>query len=243
MSGVDEALVLCEGYWDRSFWKGWLQKLGCTQTPAAALAAAGHRSQGAHSWTSPTGLLIHVRPCHGVDAVKQEANLLLRALDRKPLRRLVINLDPDGTDGAALESLRDSVRNLVRRCGRAARQTPEGDHELDGGLTLSLVPWYVPAPVLEGVPTQQALEQLACAALAAVHGSWARSVHEWLAQRPEPQGPLAKAHAWSYMAGWYADRGCDAFYERLWDEVPVAAELERLLRASGAWRVAESLVK
>jgi hypothetical protein len=37
------------------------------------------------------------------------------------------------------------------------------------------------------------------------------------------------------MAGWYADAGCDEFYQAVWRDGPVAAELEARLRANGSW--------
>jgi hypothetical protein len=43
------------------------------------------------------------------------------------------------------------------------------------------------------------------------------------------------------MAGWYPEHGCDAFYGLLWQDKPVADQLESRLRVSGAWDIAESL--
>jgi hypothetical protein len=122
---------------------------------------------------------------------------------------------------------------------------PDGDISVKDGATLvSPVLWHVPGPVPEGVPSQQALERLVCMALSKAWPERGKAVEAWVKSRPlPPKGDkLHKAHAWSFMAGWYADQGCDAFYSLLWEDAAVASELEALLRASGGWRVAEALV-
>ena len=85
------------------------------------------------------------------------------------------------------------------------------------------------------------LERLACAALAAAYPARAAPVHNWLNARPAPPGVDPKEHAWSYMAGWYAEHGCEAFYSNLWNDPRVVAELDTRLRSSGAWQIAATL--
>jgi hypothetical protein len=58
-----------------------------------------------------------------------------------------------------------------------------------------------------------------------------------------PPSADPKEHAWSYMAGWYADHGCEACYSNLWNDPRVVGELESRLRASGAWQMAESMAR
>ena len=61
-------------------------------------------------------------------------------------------------------------------------------------------------------------------------------------RREAPQaGP--KEFGWSFMAGWYAERGCEGFYRTIWEDPAVANELEDRLRKAGAWRVAEALTQ
>jgi hypothetical protein len=52
-----------------------------------------------------------------------------------------------------------------------------------------------------------------------------------------------KEFAWSHMAGWYAQRGCENFYQAIWEDGATASELEKRLRASGAWGIAQELAK
>jgi hypothetical protein len=43
------------------------------------------------------------------------------------------------------------------------------------------------------------------------------------------------------MAGWFPDSGCDDFFRAIWRDDALAAELQRRLTESGAWRVAKAL--
>jgi len=85
------------------------------------------------------------------------------------------------------------------------------------------------------------LERLVCAAVVAAYPLRADAVQTWLASRPAPPAPTPKEYAWSYMAGWYAEYGCDAFYSNIWRDAAVTSALEDRLRQSGAWRIAEVL--
>jgi len=66
-------------------------------------------------------------------------------------------------------------------------------------------------------------------------------VKRWLDSRPD--GPVAgpKEFGWSYMAGWYAEFGCEGFYRNLWLDGRVVTELKSRLAECRAWRVAEAL--
>ena len=48
------------------------------------------------------------------------------------------------------------------------------------------------------------------------------------------------AHAWSHVAGWYADKGLDAFFRCSWEDQLIAKALREQRDRSGAWAVAES---
>jgi hypothetical protein len=43
------------------------------------------------------------------------------------------------------------------------------------------------------------------------------------------------------MAGWAADKGCEAFYSELWSKPLVVTELQSRLVKTGAWRIAEQV--
>jgi hypothetical protein len=138
---------------------------------------------------------------------------------------------------------RHNVEYLLRTYfDPGAAVNADGEIEVDGGATkISLVRWEVADPKAPGLPDQQTLERLASAALAAVYPARAASVQRWLDARPIPPGADPKEHAWSYMAGWYAEQGCEAFYSNLWNDPRVVAEPEARLRSSGAWQIAATL--
>ncbi|MDI1452146.1 hypothetical protein [Polyangium sp. 6x1] len=243
MSGVSESILLCEGFDDRSFWQGLLLSVGCKEDRKAS---SPHTYNAVYRYRTPGGGLLQVVPCGaqtsmpkgaGDDPVRYYARLLLRARATKPLARLVLNLDVDlGSPSDVIES----IRSLV---GKEAKETPSGEFEFDGGQTVvSPILWYVPDPVADGVPSQQALERLVCAALSAAFPERGRKVKEWLASRPHPRGKEHKAHAWSFMAGWHTDHGMGDFYASLWRDPAIEKELRSILKSTGTWAVLERLL-
>ena len=249
---MSETRILCEGYHDRAFWKGWLLHLGCSDAafkPGQGVKAVdpwGRVVSGGHfAYHSKSGTFIRVVPCGGRANVLPEAKARLDMRATKLLPRLVINVDPDvPTAGSAATGLRlQDVLHFVRtQIDSAAAQTPDGEIVIDSGASrISLIRWEAADPAAPGLPDQQALEQLVCAAMAAVYPARARAVQDWLNARPLPPPVNPKDHAWSYMAGWHSEYGCDFFYENLWNDAAIVRELESRLRASGAWRVAELL--
>ena len=94
---------------------------------------------------------------------------------------------------------------------------------LDGGKTvISIVRWKASDAASPGLPAQQTLERLVCAALVEAYPQRGQAVQEWLDSRSD--GPKAgiKEFGWSYMAGWYAEYGCEAFLGKLWNDKRVA---------------------
>jgi hypothetical protein len=137
---------------------------------------------------------------------------------------------------------RQDVEQLVRAFDPTMTVNSEGDIEPDSVATkVSLICWEASDPPARGLPDQQTLERLVSAALVAAYPVRAASVQDWLDARPAPPGADPKEHAWSYMAGWYSDSGCDAFYSNLWNDPKVVAELRSRVQSSGAWRIAEAL--
>ena len=135
------------------------------------------------------------------------------------------------------------MENLLARHGNYEKE-PHGDFRLeDGTLVTAPICWSASDKGLPGLPTKQTLERLVCAAILAVYPDRGPAVHKWLDSRPAapPAGP--KEHAWSYMAGWYAEFGSDAFFREIWHDEGVATQLESRLRACGAWRIGEMLAE
>jgi hypothetical protein len=156
--------------------------------------------------------------------------------------RLVINIDSDVTASggriAPSGLQRSDVEQMVRTFDPAAAVNADGEIGLDAGATtVSLVRWEVADPPAPGLPDQQTLERLVSAAMTAAYPARATSVQTWLDARPAPPSADPKEHAWSYMSGWYAEHGCEAFYSNLWNDPRVVAELDARLRSSGAWQI------
>jgi len=165
----------------------------------------------------------------------------------KKLDRLVLNVDSDvsvaAAGGAAPPVTAPAVETLLREFGEP-QTTAEGDFALDDGATLvSPVVWEAPDASGPGLPDQQTLERLVCAAIVAAYPDRGPAVAQWLVSRPQAPQAGPKELGWSYMAGWYAERGCEGFYRAVWEDPAVAAQLEDRLRKAGAWRVAEALTQ
>jgi hypothetical protein len=253
---MSESVILCEGFHDRAFWAGWLAHLGCTdpgQRPGPAtrvpiLDPWGLRvTGGQYAYHSATGQFVRLVPCRGKDNILREARSRLQVRDSKTLLRLIINVDPDvpaggPSTGATGIRLQDVLQH-VRMLDPAAALNPAGEIDVDGGATrVSVVRWEVNDPAAAGLPDQQTLERLVCAALVAAYPVRAKPVQDWLDSRPAPPQAGPKDHAWSYMAGWYAEFDCEGFFTNLWKDAKIVGELESRLRTSGAWQVAQVVV-
>ncbi len=254
---MSESVVYCEGYHDRAFWSGWLRHLGCTD-PGAPPPGSNRRSvvldpwndkveAGQYAYRSPGGQFLRVVPCGGKQHLLPTARDRLNKRKRKRLVRLVLCVDPDvsaaGGAGVATGLRRHNVEQHVRQhIDPTARVNPDGEIEVDGGATrVALVRWEVTAPPHPGLPDQEALERLVCSAIIAAYPARAKAVGDWLASRPLPPATDPKEHAWSYMAGWYAEHGCESFYSNLWNDPMIVAQLQSRLQASGAWQIVTAL--
>lgn len=253
---MSESVILCEGYHDRAFWMGWLLRLGCTD-PGTPPAGRTNRVPIADPWGmtvtggqfayhSQSGRFVRVVPCHGKSRVIPAARIRLGQRNTRALTRLVLNVDSDLTTSSSTASSSGlkatDVLREVRAFDSSAALNADGEIEVDGGATLvSLVRWEATDPPTAGLPDQQTLERLVCAALAAAYPPRAAWVQSWLDGRPHCPAVDPKEHAWSYMAGWFAESGCEAFFSKMWTDPQVVSELENRLKASGAWRIAETL--
>jgi hypothetical protein len=259
-----ESVVLCEGYHDRAFWAGWLDALQCADLsrrgrsdfPVPVIDPWGKPVQrGEFGFESSTGRFVRIVPCRGDSRlVRREARRRLRIeMQRRDegaeprLARLVLNVDPDvPTDVPSTKTgLRpEDVRTLIHEFDPAAAENDVGDLVLFGGTSVaSLVRWETGDAPTPGLPSQQTLERLVCAAIVAAYAQRGPAVQQWLDSRPDPPPPDPKEHAWSYMAGWYAEHGCEDFFRHVWRDEAIRTQLESRLKESRAWRIAEALAE
>ncbi len=255
MNERKESVVLCEGYHDRAFWSGLLLHLGCADPgmrPGLKERVPIHDpwgklvSRGQFAYRSVSGRFIRVIPCHGKDKVLPIARSILQRRTAEPVERLVVCLDSDqnadGSPASAKLVSREALEQAVKSLDPSVVATQGGDFSLDGGKTLiSPFSWEHNCAHGPGLPNQQTLERLVCGAVLAVYPERATVVERWLSSRPNGPTPGAKEYGWSYMAGWYAESGCEAFFSSLWGDAGVAAAFQDQLRSSGAWRVVEFL--
>ena len=201
---MSESVIFCEGYHDRAFWAGWLLRLGCTdpgEQPGKAHRMPvsdpwGTEVRGGHfAFRAPGGGFLKIVPCHGKPNVRSAARVRLKGRADRKLNRLVISVDSDapapvGKQPASALTMQ-SLETLLREFGEP-QITAEGDFAIDGGATLaSLVAWQAADDPIPGLPDQQTLERVVCAAIVAAHPLRGPAVGDWLVSRPQaPQaGP------------------------------------------------------
>jgi hypothetical protein len=251
MSGQSHRVILCEGYLDRSFWKGWLLSLGCRDAREATPRT--HRvidpwgedvRGGQFAFRSQTGEFIRVVPCQGRSRVVPSARAFIKESWSKALGVLVLNrdLDTDAPDAGDRSSGAGAITILgsIRDADPGSAPHAAGDVVLSAGGRVCLIDWTDPKPEAPGAPSKQVLERLVCACVATVYPGRCHAVEKWLASRPNPPAdPDPGEYAWSYMAGWNARLGCEAFFEQVWNDEGVRVELQARLEASGAARIAK----
>jgi hypothetical protein len=248
---MSESVVLCEGFHDRAFWDGWLTHLGCN-SDGFKPGTSGYPARdpwnlavthGQFAYRSASRNFVRVRACKGKTHVVPEARIRLGQRNTKALVRLVLNVDPDSDPSSAATGLRhQDVLREVQSIESSAKMNADNEIEIDGGATkIHLVRWETTDAAGPGLPNQQTLERLICSAIIAAYPARAKAVQDWLDTRPTPPVADPKEHAWSHMAGWYADMGCEAFFSNLWNDARIASELKSRLQSSGAWRIAELL--
>lgn len=237
--------IYVEGYHDRAFLRGWLVHRGWSDP--------GQRTRGRESIVNPVtgkdvrggrfGFLssggstfVEVIPKHGDGNLLDDLARLARRVAPPDPDELVIVLDVD-VDGP------DLVEGIARReqsvHDRLLRSDPGATREgsswtLSAGVRARLALWTCEAEDCRGIPNAHTLERIVSSAIARVYPQRAAAVQAWLDGRPAPlPRSTAKEHSWSYMAGWYADLGCEAFLSNLWSDPLVATALEELLATSG----------
>lgn len=237
MTTRSDVVVLCEGFDDRSFWRGLLLRAGMREQRSPRQPR--YQRKDVYSFETAQRQIAYVVPCGARGAaVMTIAESELADRRQKPLGHLVINVD---VDLASIQDIQRSVESLVRRHDASAAATGTS-FSMDGGATnVHLAPWFSGSNEASNAPGQQTLERLICIAIERVFPTRASAVASWLGSRPDPLGKEHKAHAWSHYAGWYTSRGTGNFYEAMWEDERVGAALQALLSESGIWQLAQSI--
>lgn len=226
-----QVLVVCEGYEDRAFLGAWLEYLGMSEH---RVDPWGRPVAGGEFGYVHGSRFVRVVPSHGRPLLPVVAATYLRGHPTRPVERLVLCHDLDKNAPTPVSAGRDDVKHAVEvRIGESAI----------ADIAIEAIVWGSDDPAgTRGVPDLQTLERLVTSAIAEIHPDRAASVTDWLAAAPSLEGSEHKAVAYSYLAKWHADAGCDRFYRAIWDDTRVRPHLERRLRATGAWDILAALV-
>ncbi len=255
---MTESVILCEGYHDRAFWKGWLEHLGCVdpglhsgksvRTPI--LDPWGTRVVGGqYAFHGHSGQFIRLVPCHGKTKLRPAVAARLSERKTKSLAQLVVNFDSDqpAHDTGATDHLSlNTLEQLTLSQDHRRTVIGPGDYLLDAGQTrVSGVVWTAPAAELPGVPRHQTLERIICAATATAFPERGHCVKQWLESRPNSPAREClegKEIIYSYMAGWHAEQGSEPFYSHVWTVPPIRDALIEHLKQTPSWKLVEQLV-
>lgn len=227
-----QTVVICEGFHDRALWAGWLLHCGWTgpKTPAERRAMQdlhGRGGEGSFIYTRATsGRCDYCRviPALSDSAVLDRASTVLA--NGKRTDRLIVSWDSDELVGHESPAMA-RTRSFGDWCRAHAV-------ELGSTQTANAVWWVPNAQPTPGLPGAHTLELVVCNALCAVVPSRAIAVHAFLDAAPVGPSSTPKHFAWSYMAKWFGEAGCDEFYQAVWSDPAVAAALTNTLGASGA---------
>ncbi|MCU0655224.1 MAG: hypothetical protein MUF64_08035 [Polyangiaceae bacterium] len=230
-------VILCEGFDDRSFWKGWLLRLGCEELlkaknkDALPVLATGDRTGGTFDYATPAARILRVVPCNQKKPT-EEANIKLKRREVDSLGAILINLD---LDDRKIEDTHDEIETLRQKYGGTAI-SPDA-FSLDGGESkvFSAVWWLDDTSPPAGTPEQNSLERIVCWAIINAYPDRGSAVEAWLASRTNPpaEDKRHKASAWSFYAGWYNDHGTGDFYSHVWKDDKVRDFLEKALGKIG----------
>ena len=236
-------IVLCEGPTDLAFWNGLLcKRFGCRKHPDPPRTR--ELSSGAKGkkfiLLSPDGRSVEVFAVGGRSFLLETLAAEVRvSLVKRPIARLLLNYDPDteGDEPGGEWAPHDLVSRL-------RQERDHGDPVAEGGAVVTratggiieTASWRYDGDDRPGVPPQQTLERLACAAVTKVHGRRGEQVRDFLAGRTDPPaGHFHKSAALSFMAGWRPEDGNFNFYQNLWLDGDMGDALEELLTDAGVW--------
>lgn len=249
MIGEAESIIVCEGYHDRAFLRGWLIARGCEDWKDKKYPPQNNRSVkggGHYVFRTPTQRWVRIVPVGGDGKLLGNADTYVQEAGSRSIERIVLVWDGDDAGGAPTASREQSFESWAgRHSAQQINSSPDfGLVSCPSPTRLSLIVWRAQDPSDSQLPDKQTLERLACAAVHEAYPSRCRAVKEWLEARPSPPSSekLHKAHAASHMAGWFSDRGYEGFFDAVWEDGGVRAALERRLEAIGATRVVDELL-
>lgn len=233
-----QAVILCEGFDDRAFLAEWLVTLGCQEARQDPWRSSV--TTGQYGFKTPSGRFIRVHPCNGKGRLAEIAGTYIDRHPARPVSRLMLCFDADCEAPAVAP--RGTVLQSVAARRSASPSTDAGAAVIDGVDVVSMA-WECDDPVdVAGIPSKQCLERLVAAAIVATEPARGTSVTAWLQAPPITAGPEHKAHAYAYLAKWFAPSGCEDFYRAVWRDLAIRSELEARLHRSGSRRLVHEMI-
>jgi hypothetical protein len=213
-------LILCEGYSDRAFLKGWLKRLGCTDL---GKGARGGQLKG-FLFRAPDAGLVEVAPMNvGIPAMYERIAEALGPLAGKFSRALVI-FDHDGPAEISVEKRAEERTSTLFTKFVATRL---GDSRLRiGSAELEVGVWFA-----ETSTRRPMLERIIEVGLTQTPADAARMAD--VVAFADQKNPMGSEPALAFCGLWVPDRFGDAFFEHVWDDDHRADQLMKLLDMSG----------
>lgn len=248
LSDPPEIIILCEGYHDRAFWKGFLKHFGCADDRTRS---TGQTGKGEHFYlAADRKRKVTVKPCDGIDKIPKALAAYLTGIATRPLEGIIISVDDDRQAGAlnqsaslTLQSLKDSLAAKLK-LGQVEVQSDLLLFKIDGGesVNIQLMHWASTEADTFSLPRQQTLERLVCAALNKAYPNRSEPVVHFLNSRGD-NAPVAgpKEFAYSHVAGWYAEKGIEECYQSLWRDDLIRKNLIAELQTAGVWEIMNRL--
>ena len=242
MSGIDESLILCEGFDDRDFLAGWFAH-ACgwrdySQIPAPKMFMRKQVPPRLFLLDSPAGThRIGILPVGGRERLGDQ---IRRVLDEPvTLRSLTACADIDQPSTAGSTAVVDLVRTALQALGAATALAPPWSVN---GVQITAVSIGAGSVAIPGLDSKERLERLVLTAFArAWPARWA-TLQQWLANIPDGTGDRCRAAHWSVMAGWFPDGGCSDYLRRaIWQDSAMREQLTRLLAQTGLLEVTRRL--
>ena len=250
-----ESRILCEGYYDRALWSGWLKhrEFKSLRRESDKIYDPWRRqvTRGHYAFLTPSDHFVRIVPCHGKENLGKVLQSDLKGIETHPIKNLIVNWDADtpdnhgGDDGRFRKSIDTAIDNALNQVSSFKVKRKTDDWIVSGGeieTRVSLVVWKTSDSASDFLPGKQTLERLVCAAICEAYPERGQEVAKWLQSRTNPPASNPKEFSWSHMAGWYAERGGEAFYSAMWEDPSIVKALEKRLKENGSWSVADKLL-
>ncbi|MCU0701841.1 MAG: hypothetical protein MUC96_35500 [Myxococcaceae bacterium] len=243
-----QRVVVVEGFLDRAFVKGFIERRGCVSLGASGQPApkdpwGAQVKGGQYAFKTASGAFLRLVPAQGDAALLKTVRVFINDAPTRPVDVLLMIRDPDVDVGVDWRGpLAGRLDNLFGAEPTLVRHPTLANAFAGPGLSIGSLACWVADDVSPLLPGKQTLERLVVAAVDEAHPDWSAHVAQFLAGRPSPPASSGKEAAMALMAGWFSSRLSEGFFEAVWSDDRIAEALERRLAASDTLVALERLV-